>query len=106
MCKWNNGGVVVDLPPEIVPERERRTVCVDECIVTQIQALWKAGVQTLGCCCGHGKSDPSVVIPSTYDPTATELAYRTLKKCDTRRWEIYQWKLVEVAVVPPRRDDE
>lgn len=27
---------------------------IDSCIVKVVQALWVAGVRTLGCCCGHG----------------------------------------------------
>ena len=27
---------------------------LDRCIAPAVKALWKAGVRTLGCCCGHG----------------------------------------------------
>ena len=100
MCKWNNGGVIVALPDDIAPERKKRTVCIDECIVSAMEALWREGVQTLGCCCGHGKSDCSVVLPSDNDPTQTAKAYWLLKSFDRRRWVIQQWKLIDVAVVP------
>ena len=29
---------------------------IDDCIVEEIQKLWKLGIHTLGCCCGHGKT--------------------------------------------------
>lgn len=52
--------VVVDLP-EWSPERKRRlrdglpaTVCIDQCIVDAIKELWSKGIETTGCCCGHG----------------------------------------------------
>ena len=106
MCKWNNGGIVVDLPAHIMPDRESRTVCIDECIVPQIQALWKEGVQTLGCCCGHGKDECDVILPSTSDPTATATAYWVLDGVDHRRWSIKQWKLVEVAVVTKKEKEK
>ena len=28
---------------------------VDTCIVDQVVELWKTGVRTYGCCCGHNK---------------------------------------------------
>ena len=102
MCKDNNGGIVVNLPDGISPEREGRTVCIDECIASQIQALWAEGVQTEGCCCGHGKQCPSVILPATNDPTDTAKAYWILRDFDSRRWAILQWKLVEVAIAPKR----
>ena len=27
---------------------------IDTCIVPAVQALWVAGIKTVGCCCGHG----------------------------------------------------
>lgn len=33
--------------------RVRRTVCIDACLVDEIQELWSRGVRTTGCCCGH-----------------------------------------------------
>ena len=102
MCEWNNGGIAVDLPDNMRDLKESGTVCIDECIVPQIQALWKAGVMTRGCCCGHGKTNPEVIIADSQDPTATARAYDVLKEVDSRRWSILQWKLVEVAAVPAR----
>ena len=103
MCKWNNGGIVVDLPDGIAPQRERRTVSIDECIVPQIKALWAKGIQTLGCCCGHGTmGECTLILPSDYDPTELAEAYKILKRRDTRRWSIRKWTLVEVAAVAAR----
>lgn len=31
------------------------SVCVDKCIANEIEGLWKQGIKTTGCCCGHGK---------------------------------------------------
>ena len=30
---------------------------VDTCLVEQVIELWKAGIRTYGCCCGHNKVD-------------------------------------------------
>ena len=101
MCEWNNGGIAVDLPEGIAPERQNRQVSIDECIVPQIQALWEAGIQTLGCCCGHGKRECDVILAGSFDPRDVSKAYDILKATDPeRRWHIKQWLLVDVAQKP------
>ena len=30
-------------------------VCIDRCIYPEILELWKGGITTTGCCCGHNK---------------------------------------------------
>lgn len=32
-------------------------IAVDTCIVEQVIELWKAGIRTYGCCCGHNNID-------------------------------------------------
>jgi hypothetical protein len=32
----------------------KESVCVDKCIAKEIEELWRQGVKTTGCCCGHG----------------------------------------------------
>jgi hypothetical protein len=101
MCEWNNGGIEVDLPDDIYPERKRRTVCIDECIVPQIKALWEAKIQTLGCCCGHGKGPCEVILTGHFDPRDVSRAYEVLEREDPgRRWHIKQWLLVDVGQKP------
>lgn len=34
----------------------KKTICVDICLAMEITNLWKAGIRTTGCCCGHGKA--------------------------------------------------
>ncbi len=80
-------------------------VSVDACIARQVEALWNAGVETLSCCCGHGRRDPSVIVDS---PTAAAKAVRVLSQCDERRWTVYAWVRAEVGVANPggRRVDD
>ena len=33
----------------------KESVCVDKCIAREIEELWRQGVKTTGCCCGHGR---------------------------------------------------
>ena len=35
-------------------------VCIDPCIVSEIEWLWSKGIATYGCCCGHNKQESFV----------------------------------------------
>jgi hypothetical protein len=96
MCEWNNGGLPVNLPENICTWKDNRIVCIDECIITQIKILWENGYETLGCCCGHGKEAPSVIVGEGYGSEDITNIYRILSECDARKWKIFQWKLQEV----------
>lgn len=95
MCEWGNG-VMLDLPDGMDTDRKSRTVCVDECIVGQIKALWKAGYETLGCCCGHFKETPSVIIGASYSQEDVEKMAAILEREDDTSWDIMQWQLKTV----------
>lgn len=104
MCEWSNGGIAVKHPGWLKTLRNgKEETAIDECIVPQIKALWDAGIPTLGCCCGHGKGECSVILPSAYDPEELYEAYKVLKENDSRRWSISKWTLVEVAAVPAKK---
>jgi hypothetical protein len=70
----------------------RPTICVDACISKAIEMLWANGVVTCGCCCGHNRDAPSVVIESYEDVEKTK---RLLNSNDGRPWKVFQWRLVE-----------
>lgn len=40
----------------------RKEIAVDRCMGPVLQALWDAGIVTRACCCGHGRSPPSVAV--------------------------------------------
>lgn len=45
------------------PDRKPRdTVCIDACIIPEIKFLWSMGIETIGCCCGHGIVSGSVFV--------------------------------------------
>lgn len=57
---------VVLTPPLLLrrntPEGEpAKTVCVDACLVEEVAALWRLGIRTTGCCCGHGGQAPAYI---------------------------------------------
>ncbi len=93
MCEWSNGGDPVKAPDWW----HRETICVDRCIIPQIEALWAAGVKTLGCCCGHGKTSPSIVINENSTAEEVATAVRVLEATDTRLWTIEKWCLCRMA---------
>lgn len=35
---------------------------VDSCIAEEVQRLNNVGIKTVGCCCGHGKQEPTVLV--------------------------------------------
>ncbi len=59
MCELGNQiGVLVPsfiyLRYNLPEEKIRRQVSIDVCMVEEIYNLWKRGIKTIGCCCGHG----------------------------------------------------
>lgn len=68
----------------------RDTVCVDACIVEQVEALWSAGVVTLSTCCGHNDDAKRHVVVA---PEHTAIAKQTLERFD-RPLTVYCWMLV------------
>lgn len=103
MCKWGSD-IVGTLPDHVNLERERRTAPIDKCIFEPIQALWSAGVSTLGCCCGHGEESPSVVLSDGV--TEIDKVREVLATADPecRTWVVQQWRLTEVAIVIPNSE--
>jgi hypothetical protein len=82
--------VVLPAPPQITDRPNG--ICIDACIVDAIQMLWNAGVETLGCCCGHNRGNPSLVIPEHEDAARIK---RLLAEHDSREWDVMQWRLVK-----------
>lgn len=86
--------IVLPLPKWCATGKQNRSVCVDKCIVKVIKLLWKNKIETLGCCCGHNKMRPNIVISDGYTDIAS--IKKLIKTIDKREWIIYQWKLTEV----------
>ena len=49
-CNCNHGRIVVALPDWVDPDKQVRSVSIDECIVTAIKDLWENHVETRGYC--------------------------------------------------------
>lgn len=90
--------VVLRVPEHIKPFRENKeTVCIDVKISKTIEYLWEHKIETLGCCeCGDSER-PTVIIGSQYADSDVDAIRRIIESVDSRKWEILQWKLVEVG---------
>lgn len=58
MCKWGTDKIVRLCKPR--PVSGRTEIMVDACLADLVQALNDAGIETQGCCCGHGKGDGDI----------------------------------------------
>lgn len=65
--------VILNRPREV---SGKTRVQVDSCIAKEIQMLNDNGVRTLGCCCGHGKYEKSILIHETSVDLAKALGYK------------------------------
>ena len=52
-------------------------VPVDSCIADEVQSLNDYGVITYGCCCGHGKTDPTCLVRGDFIMMLHFLGYET-----------------------------
>jgi hypothetical protein len=58
------------------PDREiRKTVSIDKCLVKEIKSLWKLGIVTTGCCCGHKQHLPYIGVEDEYIETMKTMGY-------------------------------
>ena len=98
-CKsYNHDGdgstdVVLNLPDWMASDRQNRTVCIDACIVHVIKELWKHEIPTLGCCCGHNKRNPNVIVDSG---VSFADVMDVIKVVDGREWDVLQWNLIKL----------
>jgi hypothetical protein len=81
MCEWNQKEKAKVLTPEGMEEVE-----VDSCLKPLLEGLSGAGIVTVGCCYGHGKDCPTVLLADG----------RTLYVLNEKPWE--GWRLICWAV--------
>lgn len=102
MCKHGTD-VVVPLPKFLAQycPNNPDDVCIDECILSNIQCLWEEKIHTLGSCCGHSKENPAIVIADGYVLEDVKRIRFMLASVDDREWDIFQWKLVKLPTCKP-----
>jgi hypothetical protein len=65
MCKSGNTKIVrVKIPADLSCDGKEKwkEVGIDSCIAPIVKALQEAGIDMDGSCCGHGKSDGSILL--------------------------------------------
>ena len=74
---------LVDIPEHMSDYKQARIVsglsgkiCIDKCILNEIKFLWKSGIKTYGCCCGHSKNVAWVNIKEEDFNKMKKLGYR------------------------------
>lgn len=95
MCEHGKQ-VVLDMPDWVDEGKLNRTIACDECCVNVIKYLWANKINTLSHCCGHGKTEPSIVIADGYTWTEIKRIEGIITEIDSREWSIYQWRLAKV----------
>ena len=74
----------------------KRHISVDSCIAPVIKALWRAGIGTLNCCCGHNIDNPSIIFPEHITPAEIHKAKTIINKLDGREFSLKAWRLVDL----------
>lgn len=74
-----DAAVEVSSPPHLVSSgcyTIRDTICIDLCILPEVQLLWKAGIRTTGSCCGHGKITGTITTVDDDWPAMDAMGYQ------------------------------
>lgn len=97
-CKSYNGdfGELPEIVLKAPKWSEKKTICVDNCIADVIKYLWDKNVATLGSCCGHGKTNPDIVVGE--NEKDYERILSLIAEKDSRKWTIKQWQLVDIKL--------
>lgn len=82
--QFKNGCFCKDVQPQMYqntlqlkPFWRSKPVCVDTCLASEIGWLWQHGIETNGCCCGHGyDSDAYIGVYAASVEKMKELGYK------------------------------
>lgn len=95
--------VELDPNPYFKCDSKSKKVYVDSCISHVIKHLWKNGVWTRNCCCGHNgnffeKVDdiPSIIFENKLSKEKADKIRKLIKEVDNREFKILSWTLTEV----------
>lgn len=74
--------ILLDIPEHMIKYRENRVkdgfgdkIIIDPCIVDEIKMLWKNGIITYGCCCGHNIMNPYVNVDDSNIQQMLDMGY-------------------------------
>ena len=57
---------------------DNRLISVDSCIAAELCSLWRRGIETLGCCCGHGTGDGYIQVAPDHVDAMIVLGYEEI----------------------------
>lgn len=69
-------GQVELVPPPPLARADGRGICIDVCLALEVSRLWRAGIRTTGCCCGHGKTRPFIGVVDADIPRMKAMGYQ------------------------------
>jgi hypothetical protein len=73
LCHAVDFGTYENAVQIITPQGNKATI--DICMIPEIKWLWDQGVQTIECCCGHGKLPGYVAVTDDSRPIMDRLGY-------------------------------
>ena len=53
----------------------RKPVGIDNCLLKEIKMLWKVGIETIECCCGHNKASAYIIVNDRHMGKMDDLGY-------------------------------
>ena len=68
-------GQVELVPPAFMARDDGRGICVDVCLALEVSQLWRLGIRTTGCCCGHGEHPAYIGVADEHIETMKRLGY-------------------------------
>lgn len=93
---------ILDLPEWCDVGRKNRKVGIDCCISDVIKHLWNNEIETLCCCCGHDKANPSVVVGQG---ASIEKVFKLILEVDKREWTVSRWERIDYSYKKLPRND-
>lgn len=49
---------------------------IDRCLQDEIEGLWRLGIVTVECCCGHNVTTGYIAVGAGHEPTMRSLGYQ------------------------------
>lgn len=75
-------GSVTLVAPHFMAERHPRGICVDVCLALEVTRLWNCGIETTGCCCGHGRQPGYIGVTDRHLRAMAMLGYEVIHRPD------------------------
>lgn len=80
MSAYNCRQIALKCPANFIPvnigDGYKEKITMDACISYEVRDLWKKGIRTLGCCCGHGRLLGFIQVVEEDIPKMEHLGYQ------------------------------